>query len=102
MSQAASAKEYAALTKARSKIEGRGVDTRMTIPCPFCAAEDFAAWRIVEFEKVMAEPHACKECGRSAKCVFSRTPDGGRKVEMVQTGGPDQPKWLKPKMRRIE
>lgn len=100
MTQATNLEEYTRLAHERAKVSGLGVDTSMTLPCFFCAAEDFVTYKILEMEKVMSEPHKCKECGRSAKLIFEQLPSGVS-FECVQTGGPEQPDWLEPKMRRL-
>lgn len=101
MSQPNSREEYDARFAANNRIEGYGLDTSPVYPCPFCAASDWARHRLLEMEAVMARPHTCGECGRSAKMVFVRESQGVS-FEVVQTGGPDQPEWLQPRMRRVD
>lgn len=48
----------------------------------------------------MQKPGTCQECGRTAKAVIKHDASGIA-FEFVQTGGPDAPEWLKPKMRRV-
>jgi hypothetical protein len=93
--------EYTARFHQNQRIEGYGLDTTMVMPCPFCAAPDFMRWKILEVESAMHRGGTCKECGRSTKAIFQRSPSGVQ-FEIVQTGGPDQPEWLAPKMRRVE
>jgi hypothetical protein len=81
-------------------LEGFGLETTCVVPCPFCAAPDFARWRVIDAHDAMAKPATCKECGRSAKSIFTRNA-GGVSFEIVQCGGADQPDWLMPKMRRV-
>lgn len=83
------------------KIEGFGITgVEQHTPCPFCAAPDFIVHKILETERAMSEGATCRECGRSAKAIIKHG-DGGVQFEIVQTGGPDQPDWLVPKMRRV-
>jgi hypothetical protein len=92
--------EYLKRLNENTKMEGFGFEVTMTVPCPFCAAPDFQKYLILEVEEAMAKDTTCKECGRSAKAIYHRSP-GSTSFEVVQTGGPDQPEWLKPKMRRL-
>lgn len=101
MSQPNNRAEYDTRFYANQGMEGFGLDTSLVFPCPFCAAPRWAVTKIIEMEETMSKPHHCGECGRSAKMIFSRTA-GGVSFEVVQTGGPDQPDWLEPKMRRVE
>jgi len=82
-------------------MDGFGLETTMHVPCPFCGAIGFACYRVLDVEAAMARGSTCTECGRSAKALFDRTADGVA-FELVQTGGPDQPEWLTPKMRRVD
>lgn len=81
-------------------IEGTGLDTTSVMPCPFCAAPRWAVVKVLEIEGELAKERGCSECGRTAKALFQRS-TGGVAFEMVQVGGPDQPEWLEPKMRRV-
>lgn len=95
-----SLEEYTTRFLANQEISGYFTETRMTVPCPFCAFPGFQSYRILEVERVMAEEATCSACGRSAKAIVQRS-DGGVSFEIVQTGGPEQPEWLEPKMRRV-
>ena len=97
MSEPASRDEYLDRLKANAVITGFGLDTTMHMPCPFCAAPDFLVYGIFAAESALAKGAACGECGRSAKAIFLQEGPG----EVVQTGGPDAPEWLTPKMRRV-
>lgn len=101
MAHPTSSEEYLARFHASQRIDGFGAGTTVHVPCPFCAAPDFASWKILEVEKGMREPGTCKECKRSCKTIFHHTTDGVS-FEIVQTGGPDQPEWLTPHMRRVD
>ena len=93
--------EYNRRFALNQKIEGFGVVGIEThYPCPFCAAPGFMVARLLETEKVMADGATCKECGRSSRAIFQHM-NGGTQFEIVQTGGPDQPEWLQPKMRLV-
>lgn len=68
------------------------------MPCPFCAAADFAlipqhdndAARIA-----MAGGGTCRDCGRSGHVVFQEVgPQQFVVSAFVQTGGPSQADWL--------
>lgn len=80
-------------------IEGFGADVSMTSPCPFCAAPNWMTWPIARVRETMEQGAACAECGRSAKAVFKDSP-ASIEFELVQTGGPDAPDYLVPKIRR--
>ena len=95
-----SKEEYLARFYLNQRIEGFGLETTMVYPCPFCAAPDWAKHKILEMEEVMAREQHCGECGRSSKMIFKRDANGVS-FEVVQTGGPDQPDWFEPKMRRV-
>lgn len=97
--QPSNAAEYLERFNKNQRIEGFGLETTCITPCPFCAAPDFARWKVLEVEDAMQKETTCRECGRSAKAIFTRTPSSVA-FEIVQTGGPDQPEWLTPKMRR--
>jgi len=92
--------EYLARFAANQHYFGFGLETGLSMPCPFCAAADFLASRILEVEQKLEVGATCRECARSAKAIFTREP-GITRFEIVQTGGPDQPDWLLPKMRRV-
>lgn len=96
--------EYSAHTKENTKITGIGLGNVYTeYPCPFCAAPAWAKAELMETAKVMSQEHTCSECGRSAKCIFHNTDSGASTtMEMVQTGGDDQPDYFTQKMRRID
>jgi hypothetical protein len=89
--------EYFALFEANQRIAGFGFELIMHVPCPFCAAPYFLSSRIVTAQADWSKGGTCKVCARSAKAIFH----GNGKWEIVQTGGPDAPPWLTPKMRRI-
>lgn len=91
--------EYVRLSHLNAKMGGTGLDTFMEPACPFCAAPGFARWSLIDMEGTASEDTTCKSCGRSAKLVFTRDRDSVS-FEVVQTGGPAQPEWLQPKMRR--
>lgn len=95
-----SKEEYLARFQSSRRIEGFGLDATIVYPCPFCAAPDWAKHKLLEIEEVMSKPHHCGECERSARLDLVRTATGVS-FEVVQCGGPDQPDWLEPKMRRV-
>lgn len=92
--------EYLDRFRTNSKLEGFGLSVSMSVPCPFCAAPAFMKYRILDTEKALQDGATCADCGRSAKAVFQKSL-GVTQFEVVQTGGPDQPTWLQPKMRRV-
>jgi len=101
MPEPKNAEEYIHRFHENSKVEGYGMDTAMSVACPFCAAPEFMMYRILDVHEEMTKEHTCKECGRSSKAVFTTDRPGTISFEMVQTGGPDQPEWLVPHMRRV-
>lgn len=94
--------EYLARFYANQGAEGWGLETASVIPCPFCAAPRWMVAKILEIEEAMQRSHHCGECGRSAKSILTHHHGGGKSFEVVQTGGPDQPDWFEPKMRRVD
>jgi hypothetical protein len=82
-------------------VSGSGLNTTVHMPCPFCAAPDWSVFPVLETEEVMKGPGAtCKECGRSAKFVFTQTANS-KSFELVQTGGDAPPSWL-PHVRKVD
>lgn len=96
-----SADEYRVRFHRNHRVEGYGMETTTVAPCPFCAAPDWQKWPIVTVAEAVGKEATCRECGRSAKALVKRDAHGVS-FEFVQTGGPDQPEWLTPKMRRID
>jgi hypothetical protein len=93
--------EYNRRFALNQEITGFGITgVEQHTPCPFCAAPDFMVHKILETEEAFSKGAECRECGRSAKALFDRS-TGGVRFEIVQTGGPEQPDWLVPKMRRV-
>ncbi len=82
-----------------SKVEGYGIDVRITSPCPFCAAPDWMTWKLLGVRQTMEKGAVCRECGRGARAIFAQSP-GSIQFELVQTCGVDPPAYLEPKMRR--
>lgn len=101
MAEPTSHAEYLARFFKNQRVSGQGIDgTTMHLPCPFCAAPDFMVSRVVETSEAIEKGGECKECGRSAKGIVQRAP-GSVSFALYQTGGPDQPEWLEPKMPRL-
>jgi hypothetical protein len=92
--------EYNKRFKLGELVDGHGFDTAMSVPCPFCATPGWAKYKILEMQQTMSQSKTCKNCNRSAKMIFDRT-RSSIEAELVQTGGPDQPEWLEPKIRRV-
>jgi hypothetical protein len=82
-------------------VEGTGLETSTVLPCPFCAAPRWAVFRVLQVQEELSRERGCKECGRTAKALFQQGA-AGIAFEMVQVGGPEQPDWLEPKMRRVD
>lgn len=91
--------EYLARFHMNQRIEGFGLDTTTHLPCPFCAAAGFMVLPVTSTHEALDAGATCKECGRSARGLITRTPTQTT-MEMVQTGGDDPPDWT-PKMRRV-
>ncbi len=86
---------------ANQRVSGQFIDTRTHFPCPFCAAPDWFAPRIIELETKGQGEHICSECGRGARFVFDR--DGANvTIRMVQTRGDDPPEYLRGMISRDE
>lgn len=92
--------EYLAVYTDRCYVDGYGINTTQVFACPFCAAKDWLRCKIVNVEKDMAKGETCSNCGRSAKFILKNEKQG-KSFELVQTGGPDAPDWLVPKIRRV-
>jgi len=86
VSSPATKSEYLDRFAKNQRLEGYGLDTTTYMPCPFCAAADFMVPKLLETEAVLMNGATCRECGRSAKAVFTRG-GGGASFEIVQTGG---------------
>ena len=100
MGDPATGEDYDALAMANTRISGHGVrETRIHLPCPFCAAPEFMSYLVIDAEAAMTAGATCEACGRSAKTIFTKHDDGGKSFEIVQTGGSDPPAYLPP-MRR--
>jgi hypothetical protein len=99
MTQPTNADEYLKRVKENQSLSGHGADTTLHMPCPFCGAAEFMTYAIGAMEAVTGKGATCKECGRSARFLYEHHHDRAS-FEIVQTGGPDQPQWLIPKMRR--
>jgi hypothetical protein len=100
MSDPKTKEEYFERFAANQRVTGMGFEVEMHVPCPFCAEPDFLICRVLLAEKDWAKGGTCIACGRSAKAIFRRGPEGPFH-EIVQTGGPEPPAWLTPKMRRV-
>lgn len=101
MTEPANEQEYLKLYQQNHKIDGFGIGNVYNhFPCPFCAAPDWMVTELLQVEAEMQKDHICKNCGRSAKAIVTRT-SKGVSFEVVQTGGDDPPDWLTPKMRRV-
>jgi hypothetical protein len=98
----ASLAEYQERFNKNKTVEGFGIGNVYThCPCPFCAAPDWLVFEVFDVEEAMAKSTRCNKCGRSAQSIIKRSA-GGVQFELVQSGGPDQPDWMTPKMRRLE
>lgn len=84
---------------------GFGIENIMQhTPCPFCGMGHWNCFKLLDLamdSSVMEKENTCKSCGRSGKVIL--TEEGNTTyIELVQTGGEDQSKWLTPKYRRID
>jgi hypothetical protein len=82
------------------KASGRGSETLMHFPCPFCAAPDWYVVPTFEFGREEMDAHYCVECGRSARFLFSSDARGTRVAELVQCSGSPAPEWMPSSPRR--
>lgn len=94
---------YNRLFNERQRITGGGPSTRVHLPCPFCAAADWASWTVWpgdpdNVEVAMQRDVRCSACGRGARAISHRS-GSGVTFEMVQTAGDDPAPYLPP-MRR--
>jgi hypothetical protein len=93
--------EFHLRSESNNALTGRGYETTRHVPCPFCAAPDWMVFKVLETQESIVKGATCLECGRTARASLRRY-EGGFELELVQTGGDDQPEWLEPKMRRVE
>ena len=81
-------------------IRGEGMETEISLPCPFCAAPDFVVFRMLDAEMIAKLEKVCSGCQRGVvlevKPIKKNT---GVRWEFVQTCGEDPPAYL-PEMRR--
>jgi hypothetical protein len=85
--------EYEKRFSDNQQITGRGLDTTMHMPCPFCAAPEFWVYKIMEMQKVVREGAVCKECGRGMKAIEIKV-NGGFGLEFIQTQGDPPPPYV--------
>lgn len=95
------ADEYTERFQKSYRLEGFGPEVLIYMPCPFCAAPDFIVHGIMETAAALSKGATCRECGRSARAIIIEETPGSHQLEIVQTGGPEQPDWLQPQMRRV-
>jgi hypothetical protein len=90
--------QYLTRFKKNERISGFGIEkATVHMPCPFCAATDFLVYRIIDVHEALAKGATCKECKRSLGADQVGR-EGCVTVSFYQSGGPDQPEWLEPKM----
>ncbi len=77
-----------------TKYEGQGLELKVHMPCPFCAASDFVVYRLTDIHVALAEPHSCRECERSMKMLSCQDGHGGYTLKMIQTAGAPPPPFL--------
>jgi hypothetical protein len=101
MSEPKSLEEFNEKFAKNQRYEGYGLGNVFChYPCPFCAEPDFAVVEILQTRAAFAQGHVCKHCKRGSKALISGGM-GSTRFEFVQTEGPDQPEWMRPKMRRV-
>lgn len=93
--------EYEARMAANSMLDGAGIGTRVIVPCPFCGARGLAVWGLLSAIDDMGHEETCQVCKRSSKVVLVDDPQG-KMAEVIQTGGPELPAYLRPFYRRVE
>lgn len=91
--------EYEKKFADNQKFSGRGVETTIHMPCPFCAEPDFMIYRVIEVNDFLAHEAVCKHCGRGMKGIVEKG-ESGVNVEFVQTCGDPAPDFLPP-IRRL-
>jgi hypothetical protein len=92
--------EYIRLYTANQHMSGRGLETRLHIPCPWCASGEFMVYRVVDVYLALEAGAVCGECGRGMRAIVTRS-GGGVQCEFVQTCGDPGPDYV-PAMRRVE
>lgn len=98
----ASKAEYDRLYNRRTKYTGRGVETAVSFPCPFCCEPDWLVTRVLESRDAMSKGAVCKACGRGCRAIVQgEALRGSLQFEFVQTCGDDPPSYLPP-IRRVE
>jgi hypothetical protein len=90
--------EYILLFHAHQRLSGRGFDTTVHMPCPFCAAADWNVYRVVDARDALAGERFCAGCKRTTLGTVTKIHDEVH-YEMVLLEGDDPPAWMP--MRRI-
>jgi hypothetical protein len=102
MSDPTSMDDHTCRSAMNMRVEGSGIETRVILPCPFCAAGNFMVVPVTDSVGALTRGAMCNSRGRSAKAIYHADEPGNEQFEIVQTGGPRQPDWLVPKIRRID
>lgn len=84
--------EFLVRFRRNQRLSGRGLETRVHMPCAFCAAPDFIVYRIVEVESIMTKGAVCRECKRGLRAHY-RHAVGMTTFGLVQTSGDPPPPW---------
>ncbi len=93
--------EFNALYHQRVKYDGEGITTRVSLPCPGCAAPDFIDMHLRDTQTAWAKGATCAACGRGFRMLFSGRHSPSQTFEIVQTHGADLPAWAPPIRRTI-
>lgn len=91
--QPTSLNEYNTLAALHTRVTGMFDQVATHAPCMFCAAPDWAVWRIMTTHEDMTQPRTCKECKRTG-AILARYYPAGLSMFPVQLAGPELPAWL--------
>lgn len=94
MTDPASLDAFNDLFKANTVIDGSGLQTSISVPCPFCAAPNFMRYLIMETKEALMQGATCAACGRSGHFEFTIDTPTQKQFHLVQTGGPPAPDYL--------
>lgn len=100
MSDPTNMAEYIDQMNTNISMSGIGIEYEVHLPCPFCAHAGWLSYVVPTMRDTLMKGATCANCGRSARLVLQEAPNSV-KLELVQTGGPDQPDWMTPQIPKV-
>lgn len=101
MSDPKTLEEFNARFAENSYITGTGLEAEVHLPCPFCAAENFIVFHMLDAEAVAKLESFCMECDRGVILEIKPLKRGGVSWQFKQTRGDDPPAYL-PVIERVQ